>query len=53
MPTEAQQAQTETVQEEDVLLLAALLIVAPISSALIMWGLLPHAMGWIYPVISL
>ena len=37
----------------NIITLWALLVVAPISSALIMWGLLPHAMGWIYPVISL
>lgn len=38
---------------ETVVLLAALLVVAPISSALIVWGILPALMGWPFPIISL
>lgn len=40
-------------QGETILLLAALLVVATVSSALIMWGILPYIMGWLWPVISL
>lgn len=37
----------------DIILLAVLLVMIPVSSALLMWSLIPYWMGWLWPVISL
>lgn len=51
--TDTTSTSTENRQGETVVLLTALLVVAPVSSALIMWTILPALAGWIWPMISL
>ena len=53
MPEAQDQSTAQDRQGETILLLAALLVVAPVSSALIMWTILPSLCGWIFPMISL